>query len=295
MFKQLTSRRRRRCALTAALACAALVSGVAQAASVAAAPSVRLVSDPTQYVDPMIGTGNGGENVGDINDFPGVDTPFGMMQLSPDTPSSGVGYSYGDTSIRGFSLDHASAGCSVFGDVPILPTTGPIGANPGSASATFSHDQEHATLGSYDVQLLDSGVHANLTATSRTGLLSFGYPAGSTAQVLVKSGASLAGNSAASVTVTGNDEVSGSATTNGLCGLGSYTVYFDIRFSTPFTAHGTWQGTTVTPGAAGATGRGSGAYLTFDTGRSTMVRAKVGMSYVSVSGARKNMAQEMPG
>jgi len=62
-------------------------------------------------------------------------------------------------------------------------------------------------------------------------LLSFGYPAGSTAQVLVKSGASLSGNSAASVTVDGNDEVSGSATANGLCGLGSYTVYFDIRFS----------------------------------------------------------------
>src|SRR5882757_1895075 len=295
MFKQLTPRRGRRRALTAALACAALVVGVAQATSAAAAPSVHLVSDPTQYVDPMIGTGNGGQNVGDINDFPGVDTPFGMMQLSPDTPSSGVGYSYGDTSIRGFSLDHASAGCSVFGDVPILPTTGPIGADPGSASATFSHDQEQATLGSYDVQLLDSGVHANLTATSRAGLLSFGYPAGSAAQVLVKSGASLAGNSAASVTVTGNDEVSGSATTNGLCGLGSYTVYFDIRFSTPFTAHGTWQGTTVTPGSASATGRGSGAYLTFDTSNSTMVRAKVGMSYVSVSGARKNMAQEMPG
>jgi predicted alpha-1,2-mannosidase len=295
MFKQLTSRRRRRCALTVALACAALVSGVAQAASAAAAPAVPLVSDPTQFVDPMIGTGNGGEAVGDINDFPGVDTPFGMMQLSPDTPSSGVGYSYGDTSIRGFSLDHASAGCSIFGDVPILPTTGAIGANPGSASATFSHDQEQATLGSYDVQLTDSGVHADLTATSRTGLLSFGYPAGSTAQVLVKSGASLAGNSAASVTVNGNNEVSGSATTNGLCGLGSYTVYFDIRFSQPFTAHGTWQGATVTPGSASATGRGSGAYLTFDTTNSTMVRAKVAMSYVSVDGARNNMAQELPG
>jgi predicted alpha-1,2-mannosidase len=243
----------------------------------------------------MIGTGNGGEAVGDINDFPGVDTPFGMMQLSPDTPSSGVGYSYGDTSIRGFSLDHASAGCSIFGDVPILPTTGPIGANPGNASATFSHDHEEATLGSYDVQLTDSGVHADLTATSRTGLLSFGYPAGSTAQVLVKSGASLAGNSAASVTVNGNNEVSGSATTNGLCGLGSYTVYFDIRFSQPFTAHGTWQGATVTPGSASATGRGSGAYLTFDTTNSTMVRAKVAMSYVSVDGARNNMAQELPG
>jgi putative alpha-1,2-mannosidase len=81
----------------------------------------------------------------------------------------------------------------------------------------------------------------------------------------------------------------------GLCGLGSYTVYFDIHFSRPFAAHGTWQGSTVTPGSASATGRGSGAYLTFDTSNSTMVRAKVGMSYVSVAGTRNNMAQEMPG
>lgn len=297
MFEPLTFRRvRRRATLAAALACAALVAGVAHGVTAAsAAAPVQLVSDPTQYVDPMIGTGNGGNVVGDINDFPGVDTPFGMMQLSPDTVGSGVGYSYGKSSIRGFSLDHASAGCSVFGDVPILPTTGPIGTNPGNAAATFSHDQEHATLGSYDVKLTDSGVNVDLTATTRTGLLSFNYPGGSTAQVLVKSGASLGGNSAAAVTVNGNDEVSGSATANGLCGLGSYTVYFDIRFSQPFTAHGTWQGTTVTPGSSSAAGRGSGAYLTFDTGNSTMVRAKVAMSYVSVDGARNNMTREMPG
>jgi predicted alpha-1,2-mannosidase len=295
MFEQLTSRRARRRALTAALACAALVAGVAQAATAAAAPPVQLISDPTQYVDPMIGTGNGGDAVGDINQFPGVDTPFGMMQLSPDTVGSGVGYSYGGSSIRGFSLDHASAGCSIFGDVPILPTTGPIGTNPGNASAKFSHDQEKATLGSYDVKLTDSGVNVDLTATTRTGLLSFNYPAGNTAQVLVKSGASLGGDSAAAVTVSGNDEVSGSATANGLCGLGSYTVYFDIHFSQPFTAHGTWQGSNVTPGSSSATGRGSGAYLTFDTSNSTTVRAKVAMSYVSVDGARNNMAQEMPG
>jgi predicted alpha-1,2-mannosidase len=301
MSNKLTPRRRRCCALIAVLACAVSISGVGQAASAAgvqsvpSVPSVALVSDPTRYVDPMIGTGNGGDVVGDINDFPGVDAPFGMMQLSPDTVGAGVGYSYGGSSIRGFSLDHASAGCSVFGDVPILPTSGPIGTNPGSASATFSHDQEHATLGSYDVRLTDSGINVDLTATTRTGLLSFDYPAGRAAQVLVKSGASLGGDRAATVTVDGSDEVSGSATANALCGLGSYTVYFDIRFSQPFTAHGTWQGATVAPGSSSATGSGSGAYLTFDTSTSTMVRAKVAMSYVSVDGARENMAHELRG
>jgi putative alpha-1,2-mannosidase len=109
MFSQLT--------VLAAATCAALIGGGVAATSAHAAPSL-LVSDPTKYVNPMIGTGNGGDVVGDINDFPGVDTPFGMMQLSPDTQGSGEGYSYGKSSIRGFSLDHASAGCGVFGDVP---------------------------------------------------------------------------------------------------------------------------------------------------------------------------------
>jgi predicted alpha-1,2-mannosidase len=297
MSRRLTDLHRRRAAVIAVLAGAALVGGILQAGPAPAkAPSpAALVSDPTQYVDPMIGTGNGGNVVGDINDFPGVDAPFGMMQLSPDTQGSGEGYSYDKSSIRGFSLDHASAGCGVFGDVPILPTTGAIGTNPGGATATFSHDNEHATLGSYHVLLTDSGINVGLTATTRTGLLSFDYPAGSAAQVLVKSGASLAGNSAASVDVNGDHEVSGSATAKGLCGEGSYTVFFDVQFSQPFSAHGTWQGQTVSAGGSSASGSGSGAYLTFDTSASTTVQAKVSMSYVSIDGARSNMTHEIQG
>jgi predicted alpha-1,2-mannosidase len=295
MFSPL--RRGRRSAVLAAVACTALLGGVVQAGPVGASTASKpvLVSDPTKYVDPMIGTGNGGDVVGDINDFPGVDTPFGMMQLSPDTQGSGEGYSYDKSSIRGFSLDHASAGCGVFGDVPILPTTGAIGTNPGGATATFSHDTEHATLGSYNVLLTDSNIQVGLTATSRTGMLSFDYPSGSTPQILVKAGASLAGNSDASVSVNGNREVSGSASANGLCGEGSYTVYFDVQFSQPFTAHGTWQGKTVTAGSSSASGSGSGAYLTFDSSASKTVRAKVSMSYVSIGGARNNMVKEIPG
>jgi predicted alpha-1,2-mannosidase len=256
--------------------------------------TVPTVSDPTAYVDPMIGTGNGGQVVGDINDFPGVDAPFGMMQLSPDTQGNSEGYSYSSSTITGFSLNHASTGCSSFGDIPILPVTGAV-SNPGSASATFSHDTEHATLGSYQALLTNSNINVGLTATTRTGLLSFDYPAGSTAQVLVKSGTSHSGIRTAAVNVIGDHEVTGSATTNGLCGMGSYTIYFDMVFDRPFAASGTWVGKTVTADSTSATGSGTGAYLTFDTTGSTKVVAKVGMSYVSVAGAKANMAAEVHG
>lgn len=39
-------------------------------------------SDPLEYVDPFIGTGFHGHT------FPGAATPFGMVQLSPDTRSA---------------------------------------------------------------------------------------------------------------------------------------------------------------------------------------------------------------
>ena len=242
----------------------------------------------------MIGTGNGGQNVGDVNDFPGVDTPFGMMQLSPDTQGNAEGYSYASSTLTGFSLNHASTGCSSFGEIPILPVTGDV-TNPSTATATFSHDTEHATLGSYEVLLTNSNVDVTLSAASRTGLLSFDYPAGSAAQVLVKSGTSHSGIRTATVNVVGDNEVQGSATTNGLCDSGSYVSYFDIVFNRPFAASGTWSGRTVTAGSTTVTGSGTGAYLTFDTSASTNVVAKVGMSYVSVAGAKANMAAEVRG
>ncbi|RIJ71056.1 hypothetical protein D1871_15865 [Nakamurella silvestris] len=287
-------------AVTAALILAVGLSGAITAipASAESAPDdVPFVADPTLYVDPMIGTGNGGESVGEVNNFPGVAAPLGMMQFSPDTPGSPAGYAYDATTIKGFSLNHASVGCPAFGDIPILPITGAIPANPGNRTERFNHTDESATLGSYQVRLTDSNVNVGLTATTRTGLAQFTYPAGSSAQVLVKAGSSIGGSRDAEVQVLGNREVAGSSKTGGFCGVNNndYTVYFSIVFDRPFTAYGTWRGSSVTPGSATSSGANSGAYLSFDTSGTQVVTAKVSMSYVSVAGARANMAAEIPG
>ncbi|MEV5750457.1 GH92 family glycosyl hydrolase [Actinoallomurus sp. NPDC052308] len=250
------------------------------------------VPDPTDYVNPFIGTKKG---VDWENTFPGATAPFGMVQFSPDTPSGPTGYSYTDDAIKGFSLTHFSGGCSSFGDLPILPVTGAIGTSPAGRTEHFSHDEEHAAPGSYSVRLTDSNVQVELGATERTGIASFRYPAGSQAQVLVKSGTSLGGDLAADVKVVGDRELTGTATAHGLCNNSKYTVYFDVAFDRPFTAHGTWQGGTVTPGSSSATGSGSGAYLTFDTSADSTVTARIGLSYVSTAGAAKNAAAEIPG
>lgn len=283
------------CALSAPPAMAAESGGAPAAPGSGAAAhgrQVPLVADPTGYVDPMIGTQKG---VDWENTFPGVTAPFGMMQFSPDTTSGPTGYAYTDDAIKGFSLDHFSGGCSSFGDIPILPVTGAVGANPAARTEHFSHADEQAAPGSYAVRLADSGVDVQLGATTRSGIASFAYPKGSQAQVLVKSGTSLGGDLAAEVHLVNDHELAGTTTPHGLCNNSKYTMYFDITFSRAFTAHGTWQGGAVTPGASTATGAGSGAYLTFDTSDSSVVTAKVGMSYVSTAGAAKNLAAEIPG
>lgn len=260
----------------------------------AATPDEALIADPTAYVDPMIGTGKGGPVVGEINTFPGPSAPFGMIQWSPDNGNY-AGYNYHLGPIRGFSLTHASVGCSAFGDIPILPVAGPLGATPWNRTEKFSHRTEQAEPGHYGVTLEDSGIRAELTATTRAGLGTFTYPAGATPQVLVKTGASLAGNSAATVRVTAPDEVTGSATSGRFCGEGGnkYTVHFALKFDRPFTAHGTWDGSTVTPGGTQADHPKSGAYLTFQPDAKPL-RAKVALSYVSAEGARGNL-REIPG
>ncbi|ANZ43128.1 alpha-1,2-mannosidase [Lentzea guizhouensis] len=249
-----------------------------------------MVADPTGYVDTLIGTGKANAAVGEINNFPGPAAPFGMMQFSPDTLGSYAGYQYHSEKIRGFSLTHASVGCSAFGDVPILPVTGELGEKPWDRVERYEHGSERGEPGYYAVTLEDSKVRAELTATTRTGLATFTLPADG--HVLVKGGASLPGNSAAEVTIEDDTTITGSASTGGFCGKpNKYTVYYAITFDRPFTAKGTWDGTAVTPGSGSVKSPKAGAYLSFGAGQ---VKAKVALSFVGVDGAKENLAQEIP-
>lgn len=128
-----------------------------------------------EHVNPMIGTDGMGHT------FPGACVPFGIVQLSPDTDTiphnvDGVyqpevykycaGYRYADPTIVGFSHTHMSGtGHSDLGDILVMPTTGPLRLNPGTAGdpdggyrSRFSHDSEKSTPGYYRVRLDDYGI-----------------------------------------------------------------------------------------------------------------------------------------
>ncbi|WP_329587348.1 lectin [Kitasatospora sp. NBC_01250] len=295
------------------------------AACVGAAPGsartseAALVTAPASLVDPFIGTSNW------ANDFPGADLPFGMVQWSPDTPSRphGGGYEYRDSAITGFSLTHLSGpGCDGAGDIPVLPT---IGAVDTSATEGFSHTHESASPGSYAVTL-DNGVTTELTATPRSGMARFTFPSTTAANLLFKLSGSQAGDSRTAFTAVSDTEVSGQVTSGGFCkASNTYTVYFDMVFDRPFTSLGTdaataahrpampapstppgapdaanpprLHGTEPTPSQSAPAARGAlnDGHVTFDTTRSHVVQAKVGLSYVSVANAAVNRATENPG
>ena len=266
--------------------------------------------DPVPLVDPFVGTsGNGYDGATDT--FPGADAPFGMLQWSPDTPSqpAGGGYSYNDSSITGLTLTHLSGpGCSVFGDVGLLPVVGLINA-PAQASQGFSHASEVAQPGYYEVMLGQPSVRAQLAVTPRTGLGRFTFPvpvpqASAAApgaspppppvgDILINASSNQAGVSDAHVQVSGPTEVTGSATSGWFCGMpGSYTVYFVLDFDRPFSAYGTWSGKQVTAGSDHSDGAGSGAWVSFDTTASQTVNVKASISFVDLDGARANLRAE---
>ncbi|HET9169623.1 MAG TPA: GH92 family glycosyl hydrolase [Actinospica sp.] len=268
-----------------ALTLSTLIAPASAQATTSGGANPAVVGDPASLVDPMVGTGSGGDVVGQVDTYPGASLPFGMIQWSPDTASrpDGGGYSVTDTSISGFSLTHFSGpGCAIAGDFPILPMTGAIPADPGSATADFSHSGESAHPGSYAVTA--GGVRTQLAVTPRTGVASFTYPATSQAQLLVKVADSANGGSAASFNTVGINEITGAVTSGHFCGQpDSYTVYFAARFNRPFTASGTW----------GATGSSvSGGWLTFDTRHDQNIGMQVAVSYVSTAGALGNLAAE---
>jgi len=154
------------------------------------------------YVNPMIGTVKMGHT------FPGACVPHGIVQLSPDTDTiphnvNGVyqkdaykycaGYQHDDNTIVGFSHTHFSGtGHSDLGDLLVIPVTGDLKFNPGTADnpdsgyrSRFSHATEKATPGYYEVVLDDYKVKVQLTATERVGVHKYTYPQGEIQKLLL--------------------------------------------------------------------------------------------------------------
>lgn len=287
--------------------------------------------DPSVYANPLLGSQNNkldivgfGGNRG--NTFPGAVVPFGMIQWSPDTGYNdlgtgksplGSGYDYDRKSIAGFSLTHIDGpGCDIAQNIPILPVVGKLGKSPATHfedyASPFQRENETAIPGYYSVLLDKYNIKSEFTATERTSIGRFTYPASTQAMMLINTGINGTGVRDANVNIdTDTNMVTGYVNAGGFCGskgpsgtlaenTNNYTVYFAAEFSQPFTEVGTYKGAQITKGQRTEqseipNNRKVGGYVRFDTSDNKEVYVKIAISYTDIEHAKLNLATENPG
>lgn len=281
--------------------------------------------EKVDWVNPIIGTNGMGHT------FPGACVPFGLVQLSPDTDTIPhnidgkyqprvyeycAGYQHKDSSIVGFSHTHFSGtGHSDLGDLLLMPTTGELMLNPGTATdpdggyrSRFSHETEISRPGYYEVMLADYGVKAQLTATQRVGVHKYSYPKQANQRVVLDLIHGIYNYDGkvlwSSLRVENDTLLTGYRITNGWARV-NYT-YFAISFSKPIRHYGCVEKAKVNyRGGYGKFnmkenfpdmgGRKIVAYFDFDPASSEELEVKVALSGVSTEGALKNLQAEAAG
>ncbi|MGO1850243.1 GH92 family glycosyl hydrolase [Frigoribacterium sp. JB110] len=278
-------------ALRTAVAVAAALVVAAPALAAAPATAAPAAEDLTGYVNPFIGTQDDG------NTYPGASVPFGMVQFSPDNGHN-VGYDYGNSRIRGFSLVHLSGvGCGLGGLMPVLPTTGvPDETRYEDYALGYSHDDEDAAPGYYRVGLQAPAgtIDAELTATEHTAVQRYTFPETSEATVLINAGQALNSVTDSSVRIVDDRTVETTITSRGFCqDTQPFTVHTLTTFDRDIASSGTWDGDEVSADARSADGERTGAYVTFDATTDRDVEAVTSLSYVDAEGARANHDAEV--
>ena len=262
---------------------------------ISAVLSLGIAAQTTDYaslVNPLIGTDYKG------NVYPGVQAPFGMVQLSPDNGQPGwdwiAGYFYPDSTIAGFSHTHLSGtGAGDLYDISFLPVTYPlrVAAKPLGVHSTFNHEREECSAGYYRVHLDSYGIDVELTATERCGVQRYTYPTES-ATVLLDLGKATNWDATTDTHIALVDSftVEGYRHSNGWAR--GQQVYFRTRFSRPITSM-RCDSTTI---IAGDVTRYVPGKIRFDFAPDSNRQLIVvtALSGTGPEGAAKNLATEAP-
>ncbi|SEO14882.1 GH92 family glycosyl hydrolase [Niastella yeongjuensis] len=225
----------------------------------------QLLRQPVSYVNPFIGASTSIDKAGASHGlgktFPGATTPYGMVQVSPNTITggdNGSGYSYEHTSIEGFAFTQLS-GIGWYGDLGnflVMPATGPLKTSAGRPDheaegyrSAFTKQSEAASPGYYKVVLSKYKVKAEMTATPHSGMLRFTFPANDRSRIQIDLARRVGGTSTEQyVRVVDEHTIEGwmKCTPDGGGwgngeGHADYTVYFYAQFSKPLKQYGVWS------------------------------------------------------
>lgn len=233
-------------------------------------------------MNPFIGTEGFGHT------FPGATTPFGFVQLSPETGNVGweycSGYQYSDTVLHGFAHTHLNGtGWMDLGDVLMLPITN--GSTRINYTARMDKSRESARPGYYSVFLPEDKVFVELTATERTGVHRYTYQGEDTAQILVDIHNGIVGKEEDHLkyVLASEIQIDNKTTLSGFIHTKHWVerkVFFVIEFSKPFRK--------ATFRDQKSKGR---LIVDFGSKGPVVVEARVGLSTVSIPGAGTNLSE----
>ena len=255
---------------------------------------------PAEYINPFIGTGGHGHT------YPGATTPFGMVQLSPDTRKDSwdgcSGYHYSDDFILGFSHMHLSGtGVGDYGDIRFVPMVGELRIQPGNPNnveagygSKFSHKNEKASAGYYSVKL-DNSIDVELTATQRVGFHKYRFPKTDSARIIIDLVESVVTEKImdAEIKFISDHEVIGFRRTKAWAN--DQVVFFYADFSKPFISQGIVMDGDFINNKKSGQADSLIAVLNFGISDGKPIMAKVGISSVDYDGAMANCKEEIEG
>ena len=267
--------------------------------------------DYTRFVNPFIGTQTDETGALSGSTFPGATMPQGMVQLSPETelmvtwdPCSG--YDYNKDVIYGFTHTHLSGtGCTDLIDVSLMPLNRRV--KPDQLKAAdfgqhYSHDNESARPGYYQVALQESKVNVELSATVRTGIHRYTFQKGHPQFVVLDLDRGTFRGEAyyskrrtydviqAQIRIVDDHTVEGYRVITGWAKMRK--IYFRAEFSKPIKEHLLMNGDLNVGKSDVVNGRTLRAAFRFGQEGGQELMVKVAISPVDIEGARKNMTAE---
>jgi predicted alpha-1,2-mannosidase len=260
--------------------------------------SVKTETTINSYVDPFIGTGGHGHT------YPGATVPFGMLQVSPVNGISAwdwcSGYHYSDDTAIGFShLSLSGTGIGDLADIIFMPinkavdlTISPISRDSLAYKSTYSHNNETATPGYYQVFLEDHNVNVELTTTDRTAYHKYTFKEGDEQSVVIDLGFAINWDKAVATSLKVEDRYTISGYRHSTGWAHNQKVFFVAKFSKPIADYNIYVDGEVFQEGENE-GVKTSAQLFFDPAeKSTELFAKVALSSVSIENAKENMGVE---
>ena len=235
-------------------------------------------------VNPFIGTDGHGHT------YPGATMPFGMMQLSPDTRLEGwdgaSGYHYSDQYIYGFTHTHLSGtGVSDYCDILLMPTNEVVFNNGSNGKkgyrSKFSHDNEKAEPGYYQVHLEDTDINVELTVSERSGIHKYQFPTAKN-QIIVLDLEHRDELLGSKIKQTSRTEITGYRHSKSWAS--NQKLFYYIKFSHPLSVDLIASKQRLT---------NKKAVFQFDNPKNEPIYVKIGISAVDEEGAKKNLEAEI--